>query len=153
MDTSFFILLISAALAIGVVLSISYSVKAYQIKQDLKTFNVDGKNKIETERLKQYQAALNQYDHKIKQLNEQLRVATSKIDQKRLEKKIDQLTKQIAVIENGQNLYTKLLNDYWTEINKSAKEKQPGLYKQDFENYIRHSGMQYLDKGETTNGK
>lgn len=141
MYTSFFILLISAALAIGVVLSISYSVKAYKIKQDLKTFRVDVKNKVVTERLNQYKAELNQYNHKIKQLNEQLSVATSKKDRKRLGKKKDQLINLYVKLLNDYMRYTKLLNDYWTEISKSDKEKQPELYKykQDFENYIRHS--------------
>lgn len=153
MDTSFFILLISAALALVVVLSIYYSLKAYQIRRDLKSLKIDGKNKIVTERLRQYQATLNQYDYKVKQLNEQLSLATSKRDQKRLDKTIDQLKEQVKVIENGQRLYVKLLEDYWVEINKSDREKNPGLHKQDFENYIRHSGMQYIDKGEIKNGE
>lgn len=153
MDTSFFILLISASLALVGVLSIDYSVKTYQIRRDLKTLKINGKNKIVTERLKQYQTTLTQYDYKVKQLNEQLSLATSKREQKRLDKTIDQLQKQVKVIENGQRLYVKLLEDYWVEINKSDPEKNPGLHRQDFENYIRHSGMQYINKGETTNGK
>lgn len=155
MDTSFFKLIISGGLALVICISIYYSITTYHIRQDLRTLKVISGNKIVTDRLRQYQVSVEKYDQEIELIKNQLRFTTVKKDKKRFEKTFSRLNLEVKTIKNGQRLYLKLINDYWSEVNKNSTEKNPELHKYDLENYIRHSGMRFLNKSkeESINGK